>query len=417
MCAQWSKNLDPNILIREVAACAKLDGENVSFTGWQFHDLESILAERLEFHPEIPDADRAQVFWKALLLAAKTNQLTVEGLEKTATIAESEYLQQPISQYLLFSTLSLDRLSQLKGIDFDGCKVMYFGLPDRTPQMDRSGVAEQIDWMFRDRKLPTNYSAVTVEVQGRTPRAAAERALDAASLSRALVNLWENRHVRTMHFDGRPEPVNALLPGPISTIHRPNGTLAWEEFWYEPSYVTAGKPHKIRRPERFPRHRKSLLLRLAKHPYGSALKDALLRYNSALDKTDYDSSIVELWSVLETLVGIDNARYDDLVRRVSFLYSDRDWARTVLSHIRHYRNRSVHSGRSSTHRNDAVHIARGFVEDLLMFHWYNEIDARNLAEACEFLHLERDTAKLERRMHLLAQAVRFCKARERNGSK
>jgi hypothetical protein len=172
------------------------------------------------------------------------------------------------------------------------------------------------------------------------------------------------------------------------------------------------RPYKIRRPERFSRYRKSLLLRMKRHPYAVTIKDALLRYNNALDKTDYDAGIVELWSVLESITGVENARYDDVVRRASFPWSDNAWARALLSHLRHYRNRSVHDGRSSAHRNEAIHFLRRFVEALLMFHWRNSIGAMTLAEACEFLHLEPNAAKLERRIELLQRAVKFITPKE-----
>jgi hypothetical protein len=76
----------------------------------------------------------------------------------------------------------------------------------------------------------------------------------------------------------------------------------------------------------------------------------------------------------------------------------------------------VHDGHSSEHRNEAVHLLRRFVQDLLLFQWENRTEFVSLQEACEFLSWEPDRVKLERRVELLQLAVRFITPRDDDGA-
>jgi threonine dehydrogenase-like Zn-dependent dehydrogenase len=74
MCAKWVKvfGFDPELFTRNIASCAKVEGEKVSFSGWRFDDKKSILADQMEFHPDVQNVDRSALFWKALTI--KTGQ-------------------------------------------------------------------------------------------------------------------------------------------------------------------------------------------------------------------------------------------------------------------------------------------------------------------------------------------------------
>ena len=405
MCARWLKTagFNPSEILPKIASYTKIQGDEVSFHGWEFHETQSMLADQMDFHPEIAEVDRSQLFMKALIAAARTNQMTAAGLERNVQEIEAQYLQQSVSTFILCSTVSIKYPKEIPRINIGECRI-EFGVT--LPNLDRSEINDQIRVLFNNRPLPANYTPFTVEAKARTPTGASQKAMDIATLLRAVLNLWENLHTGTRVFSGRPKAINQAVAGPISTIHHPNGKLATNEFWYEPSYIAPEGPYQVRDPDQFFAFQNDLLGRLTSHPYEKVIKTALLRYNAALDKNEYDASIIELWSTLELLAGVEWAKYDDLVRRVSFLYRDYAWQRGVLSHLRFYRNQVIHQGRSSAHRDEAVHLLRKFVEKILLFHWYNQIEAKSLKEGCDFLDLPPDMIDLKQRAEELDRFAR-----------
>ena len=68
--------------------------------------------------------------------------------------------------------------------------------------------------------------------------------------------------------------------------------------------------------------------------YNGRLIDALLRYVRALDGWDQELALTKVWAALESLVGVENARYDALVRRCSFLLENLDYHKQLLEHFR-----------------------------------------------------------------------------------
>ena len=125
------------------------------------------------------------------------------------------------------------------------------------------------------------------------------------------------------------------------------------------------------------------------------------------DETNYDTAIIELWSILEMLTGTLLDRYDVLVRRVSFLGEDVEIDRLVLNHLRCFRNRTVHTGRSSEGRNAAIHQLRSYAEQMLLHHVRNPTRADSIACAMRFLDLSPNVADLKSQANVVKLAIKF----------
>ena len=215
---------------------------------------------------------------------------------------------------------------------------------------------------------------------------------------RGIWNLKLNSQTVARFSSGPPRPVNEILAGAIHTVHRPDGSLVDPQtYWYEPTvrrYLPAvdltKKWDSITSEERVVRHR------IRRSNYGANLASALSRYARALDGSDYESSFLKLWGLLEFLTHTESARYEDTIKRCLFATRDRELERQVLEHLRDRRNHSVHAAPSrESFGDDLLYQLKGYVEWLLKFHLFSRPSFRSLADAAEFLSLPHDPAEYD----------------------
>jgi len=249
-----------------------------------------------------------------------------------------------------------------------------------------------------------------VSVVARSPFEAAEKALDRLDFIRGIWNLWINRGESIRISSGKRIPVNNILLGPIHTLHNRDGKLATESWWYEPQYQGVIKPFndksKINNMCKYMTNFRRLL---KKSNYASDIIQAVLRYVRALDYRDWDVSFLRLWSVLEFLTGTLSDRYEVTIRRASYMFSNREYNRQILSHLRDYRNKSVHAGSESSEIELLMYQLKNYVEVLLAFHVRNKFKFSSIADAAEFLDLPNDLDLIDRKIGKLRYARKFIK--------
>lgn len=216
------------------------------------------------------------------------------------------------------------------------------------------------------------YAAAWVFTGGRSVYEAAERALDALDLRRAIWNFSLNRGLwrRTTHE--RRRPVNRVIPGPVHSLHHPDGSLASETDWYEHDYVEpiigGLLQGRWRRAECEDGEIGKLLSFSA---YREEIQRFLIRYTRALDTREWESALVRLWGLLEDMTGTrPGDAHGVTVRRAVFPYpvGERDLHEQVLNHLKNYRNASVHAGEASDAIEPYMYQLKRYVEYLLEFH-------------------------------------------------
>lgn len=204
------------------------------------------------------------------------------------------------------------------------------------------------------------------------------------------------------------KPVNPLFLAPIHSLHRIDGSLAWDSWWYEPNYFRPAHPladkSKVDRMLAFTIELRSRLRTLA---YTTDLQSALLRYGRALDSRDLNDAFLRLWGLLEFLTATTSAPYTVTARRAAFLFAERDYAFQVLSHLANYRNRFVHAGSETEEIESLLYLLKRHVEALLIFHAGNRIGFASIAEAGEFLDMPSDKTALAERIRKLRFASKF----------
>ncbi len=256
--------------------------------------------------------------------------------------------------------------------------------------------------------MPKDYAAVSVSVVARSTSEAAEKALNRLDFVRGVWNLWNNIRRRIRVSAGKRSPVNSILLAPIHTLHHRDGTLATNAWWWEPQYQGPIKLYNE------PKKNKSMFLymvdfrrHLKKSNYAPDLIHAVVRYVRALDVRDWDNSFLRLWGVLEFLTGTLFDSYKVTIRRASYIYSDREYAHEVLSHLRDFRNKSIHAGSESNDIEALMYQVKRYVEDLLIFHVGSKGRFSSIADAAEFLDSPGDKGLIDRKIRKLRFAKKF----------
>jgi hypothetical protein len=148
------------------------------------------------------------------------------------------------------------------------------------------------------------------------------------------------------------------------------------------------------------------MARMRDLPYAPELRQLLVRY-AALSKTDPDVAFLQLWSMLEKITGTIGARYDETLRRATWIFPDGDFSSDVLRFLRNYRNQYVHSAQSSDDRDQVAQLMKSFVESHLLGLLHNDFHVQSLQEYAACLSLPTRLEDLKRRRGHLSRAIRI----------
>jgi|SRR5665213_1705669 len=375
------------------------------FSFGEYSLLISVLESAIDFNPAIPHADRPSLVRNAVTEAAKEPALTSGSLEKFLVSAERKYLRTPLQEFVLATALGITSYRGLKTIRINSVRIsLAVSLPRK---FGRSAIATRIDEVAPH--IPTGIVQVLARVSARTSHAAFYEAQNSVDLIRALWNFVLNHgRYRLLSLPNEPAgPINAILPGSVHTLHRPNGTLVEEIFWFEPQVL---KPDWIyAADDRWPdiqRRAHKLLSRLRSIRYRVEMENALVRYVRALDDADPRSSFNRIWSVLEYVTD-SIGDYDRLIRRASFLSQDNERVldRMVLQHLRDVRNAIVHEDEERTNIHTYLEQVKFVTERLIMFHLRNGRRFGSRAAAVDCLDTPVDNDTLRQRIRDYRRAL------------
>jgi hypothetical protein len=364
--------------------------------GWDrsFDTYIDILTGCIAFVKEVPESKRVQITRNAVIEAKKAGGLTAAAVLTTVDAAQREFLRLPSQRFVLLTAASIRYGDHLRPVRFAGASVSFMRRrPARFPIPSGGSLRVRDD-------TPPDYSYIKSYVSARDPRHAATLAFDNADTLRAIWNLILNARIASRVSGGTEgfKPVNAILPGPIHTLHFPNGSLALEgQWWYTllPRRILAKNlaPQfgAIKSQEAFIRKQ------VRRCSFGAKLLDLILRYGRALDEPDLYNALLRLWAVLEDLTGTPKGSYDVLVRRASFLWRDHKHARLVLDYLREHRNQIVHAGSQPTEVERLIYELKTMVEVTLWFLIHRASEFERAEDFWSLLDLPPEIGVLRRR--------------------
>jgi hypothetical protein len=407
MCATWNKEYDPDLIAKKLEAIRVYDdqGNHGGFQG-PYEDCVSVLHSSLKFSDGIPQTDRSRIIALSIREVAIAGNISAKVLLREISKQENSYLRLPIKKLVLVTSLSIGHDRTLNNALVDGAAIRF---TPRLPRRFDQGPIMQLANSYVFGPLPKDYCAVRVSVTGRSEHEAVEKAFNAVDLLRGIWNLGLNRSRGLSYRSSNRRPMNLILPGPLHTLHDPDGKLASaEDLWYEPEYIGPVELFRMRNGiAQLRNFEKSLRRQLAAVQYRKRIQNAIKRYCRALDSRDFPKAFLDLWSVLEGLTDSFTGNYDVTIRRTASLFDEADFHKQVLKHLRHFRNRAVHAGEGREEIETLLFQLRRYVQELIMFHATNDLRFERFEEACEFLDLPTDTKVLQQRKQLLRKALKF----------
>jgi hypothetical protein len=383
-------------------------GQPVSFEAFRIENVQSVLESGIDFHPEIPDADRRNLIWKAILNAATNGVVDSSSLMSHLTQAEDNYLRSPLQDYVLATSLTINYFPQLTRLKVDDTIITF---SRRLPtHFKRQAIQDSLDHVTVIER-PDRLTSVRIRVKARTDAAAVNQALDHLDFFRGIWNYGINWRTRMRYLGGlhEPEPINHILLGPVHTLHSPDGSLLTESFWYQSQYLQYGEVYDLGAHWTDTRKWHRIVhQKLKRISYKKDLRNMLIHYTRALDNIDHEVAFNKLWAVLEHLTN-SPGKYEDLIKRTLFLTNnnERDYVRLILEHLREVRNGSVHDDKVRDTMMTYLYQLKWFIERLLNFHLYHGPTFHSIADAGTFLALPVDMGLLKERISDYRKALRF----------
>lgn len=382
-------------------------GGRPSLRAFESQSAMSVLESAVTFQPEIPELEKPSLIRSAVFSAARTEAFDEASILSELRRAEIEYLRQPLKTFDVLSSLGINAYGPVKGwAQRRVVKGALLSFRASVPKrIDRTDIADSVvEHISRSANALTH---CVVRVESRTPVAAYQQGMDRIDLLRGIWNFFLNSGTAMRHSAGG-RPVNSILPGPIHSVHNPNGSLASKNYWYEPQALLAEwlfradeHWHDV---ERFAR---ATQRRIQCARYALEIENAFVRYARALDLADMGLAFVRLWAVLELLTNAIGD-YDKLIARVAFLYSgaQRLFVQSLLEHLRSVRNGWVHMDLTRSDMESHVYELKSFVEASMVFHLRNGSRFSSVATATMYLDTPKDPALLRERIGQYRRALR-----------
>lgn len=411
MCAKWNNNkIDLTLLANNFNEITNGKSRVFNIMDSRIADIFTVIYSSLEFDTKIPEIEKRNIVRKAMNNATTKGKLTAKTILGEVSREENFYKKLPSQKLVLVTNLSITNANKLRRIKILNNTLMFSnGLP---MNFTRHSIIEDAtkNLIFPDYAIPSYFYFVRIYVNAKTNHEAYLFGIDALDLLRGIWNFYLNLSTHRRWTSGIRKEVNKITLGPIHTLHKPNGNLATEEYWYNTIYTPRPMPfvmynqyEKIRNFEMIVRKK------LNKSSYKTDLINFMLKYTRALDENNLNNAFLALWSLLENLTA-STGSHDDVVKRTLFLYKDYQIHKQILEHLRSYRNKTIHTDNSESEEIELLLFQlKGYVEKLIRFHLFNKIGFASIEESATFLSLTTDKDSIRKKINLLTKAEKFLK--------
>jgi hypothetical protein len=382
-----------------------------TFSGWSFDEAYKLLVDDFTCNLEIPAYIHSRLLRKSIWECAKWPDFNKPSFGEDALIAEisrheKQYLEQPKISFRLLSSVSVRGTLEPRPKKWMASVALHSGekfIASRAAiqyEIEQSAICE----------LPHDYQPVITTIKAREKYEAFDIGFRKFNLVRAIWNLYYNKKHPFQETHGDPSAYNKIVASPIHTLHGMRGNLATKLFHCSTDYTRPIRAYNWG-PDlpRISKYFDEIQRRLLVHPARSLIEDCLIDYALALDSSEYETSFLRLWNVLERLVGsLDPVESKKkTIQRASFMFADAEFAESVLERLLARRNEIVHGRREVLDMERSMHYVRQCVERAIEFFLDNRFRFGSHAEFLDFLSLPRDIESVKRRAKLLSKVRSF----------
>ncbi|MPQ68296.1 MULTISPECIES: hypothetical protein [unclassified Pseudomonas] len=405
-----NKKLKPIVILERLKRSSIIDSEGrVSYNGFEKFELDSVLFSMIDFHKEYSHHTSRSFYSLALDFWIVSGSTTAEQFMQCMNKQVVEYGKKPELEYIAVTSISLIGGFPIERIKLSGSTVQCF--PKGLPKKYRTRIAFDSRWKEMGSPMPEHYCPVVIRFKSKSAMDGMEFALAELDYVRGVFSLILNSSYKAPLGGGNGSrlPINSVMLGGMHTLHNQKGKLAsGGVYWFESEYTEVDSLY-INESKRA--HAidffNQIHSRIYLHKDGHVLKEAIVRFVRAFDGKDKNFALQKIWAALETLMAPGENNTDLVVKRCSFMFGDRAYHHQVLEHLKDYRNRSVHTGRSIENPNDYCYQAQNFFRQAVIFHASNAEFFSSLRESNEFLDLSDSIQELERKKLLIEKAIIF----------
>lgn len=404
MCASWKSGYDPAALVAKIEAARRVENGQTVYDVLPFEHYSPVLLSALELDARIPETERLLILEDAIDSAALTPPLSPQRIKAEASRREAAFRRRTSQPYILATTLSIQFPPPQKTRRLAGSTLTFSrSIPRRFDRADAMSRAADYDVP----EEPSDYCAVRVRVNARSPAEASARAIDALDLLRGIWSLYLGYGTYRLAILGRPSPLGDVSLGPLHTLHEAAGGPADEIFTFEPSFRRRHTIDLAQKREPLLKFESWVRRRLRTSSYREQLESWLRRYARAIDTIEWSNVLIRLWSLLESMTFTAGASYDVTIRRASFIFRDRALSRQVLTHLREHRNAIVHSDNTTGLGERLATQLKRFCEQLLLFHIRRSSRFPGMQAAIDYLEQPTEATTLRARIKLLREVLSF----------
>lgn len=362
---------------------------------------------------ELNETDTWQILREALSSSIKLNRgdkpIKPADILKQADILAAEFFRKTLSPYLMVTSLSIMAFPA-RQIRIGDCLIEPISSRRRYPLPD---TLEHHPELHSDVKhtVLNKWQLIRVRTDGRTIHEAASRAFRSLNLLRGFWTLFATYGTWSRVFNSDPTKALAEIhSGPIHTLHRPDGALAADIFWYEPFFARGKSIFQPRDGwDKVESNRRASMRMLKQCPYKHDIEDLLIRFVSALDYADSNTTFLHLWSIIEKITDTVGNKYDETIRRASWPFASQPFLKDILEALRCRRNQYVHSTNTSAEADQISELAKMLIEPHLLSLIRNDFNVNRIEHYAEYLALPLDIDEMKKKRRLLSRGIRFRK--------
>ncbi len=405
MQVKWKKNkkLKPSIILEKINTIKVVDENNrVSYGFFEYQNAITALQSMVDFPSKMYLLDQESIVSSAIENVAKHHDLDDKRVIREINNVVRATLANRELKYHILSTISLEPPFTAKHITIEDCSIRLLDSSYPKKYKERGKIITK--HKIEEESAPSGYANLIISLKAKSVQEAVTKSLRALDIQRAVWCLFGNSRMQIMSNEW--QPINKIRLGGVHTIHKENGKVATNMYWYEPNFEKA-KTFSPSNQQAYRKNCKWMMGKLSLSPYSFTLKDSLLRYVRALDEKDQNIALIRLWGAIESLAAPAEANYDKVTQRCSFLFKEHDYHKQILEHLREYRNSNIHAGDQSGKAKTNCFQLQYYFYHLILFHLKNNGSFKNLEEANNFLDFPNSKETLENRKRLIEKAIDF----------
>ncbi|MFA7331868.1 MAG: hypothetical protein WC326_12435 [Candidatus Delongbacteria bacterium] len=338
-------------------------GKQVSFGMFELESAKTALCSIFEFRRGFPGFLKLNTVSKALFETGKAGKLDLMRFRQAVNKGQSDYFKKEEKHFRVIYRVALKPGHDIGTFRFKHCTISF-----RNSKINYD--LEEIDEARKKLQIPrlSASTQISVSVKARCKDSAEELASHYLNLLLGMMNFSLTYNRTTYNFGGY-RVVSRIRLDPVHSVHSLDGKMEENGIYYRIHvdedvliFDAIGKENSI--CKNVNKMRKLIY----NHPYKERMEEVLLKYSAIFESSDPSVVFGDLWSLLEKLTGA--YKQYECVRRASFRYSERDFHKAILSHLRELRNTITHDSIGIGQQWYSIHQLKAYVDNLIITHLF-----------------------------------------------